>query len=183
MAEQITSGQALLAESDYLKSEQRQRIRYRDSLTYTTLAAMAAVVAAVLQARNNQLCLLLPPVTIVLGWKYAANDDKITAIGNYIKTNLAPRLAAIVHQPVFVWEIQHGRYTRRRARKAMQITADLLVFCVAPLAALVTVWATTVCPPALWVVSILETILVGITSVFVAAHAKLAQPTLLPKLT
>jgi hypothetical protein len=181
MAEEITVGQALLAEYDQLKGEQRTRIRFRDSLMYTTLAAMAAVVAAALQVHNNLLFLLLPPVSVILGWKYISHDDKITAIGNYIQLSLAPRLAALIHQPVFAWETATCRAARRRTRKTMQIAVDLLTYCAAPAAALVTVWTTTTCPPLLLVLSIVEAVLVLAISVFVAMHTEIAGPTLLPK--
>jgi hypothetical protein len=183
MADEITPGQALLAEYDQLKGEQRARIRFRDSLMYTTLAAMAAVVVAALQARNNLTFLLLPPVTVVLGWKYVSNDDKIAAIGRYIQAQLAPRLTALVQQPVFCWETTHVKGSRRpQARKAMQISVDLLAFCFAPAAALVTVWTTEACPPILLATSILEGVLVLVTSVFVVMHSELpTKPTMLPR--
>lgn len=182
MPDEITPGQALLAEFDQLKGEQRARIHFRDSLMYTTLAAMAAVIAAALQAHNNLMFLLLPPVTVVLGWKYVSNDDKITAIGRYIQAQLAPRLTALVHQPVFVWESARARGSRDRlARKVMQILVDLLTFCLAPAAALVMVW-TTACPPILLVTSILETGLVLVTGAFVVQHAEMpTKPTMLPR--
>lgn len=183
MADEITPGQALLAEYDQLKGEQRARIRFRDSLMYTTLAAMAAVVAAALQAHSNLAFLLLPPVTVILGWKYVANDDKITAIGRYIQAQLAPRLTALVQQPVFGWETTHARGSRHpQARKAMQVLVDLLAFCFAPAAALVAVWATTACPPVLLATSIFEAALVIVTGVFVVMHSKLpTKPTMLPQ--
>src|SRR5688500_3373987 len=92
----ITVGHMLLLEYERIKEEQKSRIAFRDNLLYATLATMAAVIAAVLQDGGRPtLLLLLPPVSLVLGWTYLVNDEKVSAIGQYIRTDLAPRLSAV----------------------------------------------------------------------------------------
>ncbi|MGH8527480.1 MAG: hypothetical protein ACREXY_25705, partial [Gammaproteobacteria bacterium] len=99
----------LLAEYAQLKEEQRARIGFRDNLLYVTLAAVTAVTAIAAQTKLMQLILALPVVCVVLGWTYLVNDEKISAIGRYTRTELAPRLAnaTSVHEPLFGWETYH----------------------------------------------------------------------------
>lgn len=86
----------LVAEYERIKDEQKSRIGFRDNLIYVTLASMAGVIAAALQPRGHSgLLLLLPPASLVLGWTYLVNDEKISAIGRYIRTDLGPRLAEV----------------------------------------------------------------------------------------
>ncbi|MFE8951911.1 hypothetical protein ACH4KU_11630 [Streptomyces althioticus] len=141
----VTVGQLLLAEYQSVKDEQKARIGFRDNLLYVTLAVVAAVIAAAAQAKQPSMLLALPPVCVVLGWTYVVNDEKITAIGLYVRDSLGPRLAALAAGEsgftTFGWEASHGRDTRRRSRKAVQLAVDLTAFCAVPLAALVVFWA------------------------------------------
>ena len=91
----ITTGQLLLAEYQAIKDEQKARIGFRDNLLYVTLAVVAAVIAAAGQAKQTAMLLALPPVCVVLGWTYLVNDDKISAIGKYVRGDLGPRLAEL----------------------------------------------------------------------------------------
>lgn len=141
----VTIAKLLTLEYERLKEEQKTRIGFRDNLVYATLASMAAVIAATLSARGQaNLALLLPPVALLLGWTYLVNDEKISAAGRYIRTELAPRLAAELPRatPVFGWESFHRADPRRRTRKALQLAVDLGVFCLAPTVALVVFWAS-----------------------------------------
>src|SRR5215468_8416211 len=124
----------MLAEYERLKDEQRSRIGFRDSLVYAVLVASAAVVSAT-AARGSGYLVLLPPVAALLGWAYLANDVKVTQIGDYVRAELAPALAALMPEaagPVFGWEQRSD--PRRRHRKRVQLGADLAAFCVLPLA-------------------------------------------------
>ncbi|SNX64124.1 hypothetical protein SAMN06272735_5939 [Streptomyces sp. TLI_55] len=147
MAEQdVTVGQLLLAEYQAIKDEQKARIGFRDNLLYVTLTVVAAVIAAAAQAKQASMLLALPPVCVVLGWTYLVNDQKISAIGAYVRSELAPKLAELAN-PVggvqaFGWEIAHRGDARRGSRKAVQLAVDLLAFCGVPLAALVVFWAS-----------------------------------------
>ncbi|MGW5635754.1 hypothetical protein [Streptomyces sp. NPDC003832] len=146
MAEQdVTVGQLLLTEYQTIKDEQKARIGFRDNLLYVTLAVVAAVVAAAAQAEQPSMLLALPPVTVVLGWTYLVNDDKISAIGRYVREDLGPRLAELARPggefQAFAWETGHRGDARRRSRKTIQLVVDLTAFCAVPLAALVVFWA------------------------------------------
>ncbi|MCM2390524.1 hypothetical protein [Streptomyces albipurpureus] len=142
----VTVGGLLVAEYERIKAEQQARIGFRDNLLYATLASVAAVIAALLQTDGRTaLLLLLPPVSVLLGWTYLVNDEKISAIGRYVRMELSPRLLAIaeVNEPagqqatVFGWEWAHREDQRRVTRKRLQLAVDLTTFCVCPLAALV----------------------------------------------
>ncbi|MGQ4382962.1 hypothetical protein [Streptomyces sp. SAS_270] len=137
----ITEGQLLLAEYQSVKDEQKARIGFRDNLLYVTLAVVAAVVAAAAQAEQTSMLLALPPVCVVLGWTYLVNDEKISAIGTYVRSDLAPRLAGLAQTEVaFRWETAHRGDRRRASRKVIQCGIDLLAFCVVPLAGLAVYW-------------------------------------------
>lgn len=143
----ITVGQLLLAEYQTVKDEQKARIGFRDNLLYVTLAVVAAVIAAAAQAERAAMLLALPPVCVVLGWTYLVNDEKISAIGHYVRDDLGPRLARLAASgdegpATFGWEAYHRGDTRRRARKAIQTVVDLTAFCAVPLAALIVYWAS-----------------------------------------
>ncbi|MFD0305196.1 hypothetical protein [Streptomyces sp. NPDC127119] len=148
--EGVSVSQLLLIEYTQVKDEQKARIGFRDNLLYATFAAMAAVIAATLQDPVRvALLLLLPPVCVVLGWTYLVNDQKISAIGRYVSTELVPRLAAGTPPrqegavwAVFGWEAAHRSDRRRRSRKWLQLFVDQLTFCGASLAALTVFWAT-----------------------------------------
>ncbi|RZB13381.1 hypothetical protein StrepF001_44465 [Streptomyces sp. F001] len=142
---EITVGQLLLTEYQTIKDEQKARIGFRDNLLYVTLAAVAAVIAAAAQAKQPQMLLALPPVCVVLGWTYLVNDEKISAIGDYVRNELGPRLAAATgssdtSEVVFKWETTHRTDARRRSRKLIQCAVDQGAFCAVPLAALVVYW-------------------------------------------
>ncbi|MFD7691152.1 hypothetical protein [Streptomyces sp. NPDC059781] len=140
----LTVGQLLLAEYQTVKDEQKARIGFRDNLLYVTLAVVAAVIAAAAQAKQPSMLLALPPVCVVLGWTYLVNDEKISAIGRYVRDDLGPRLAALAANgsgfTTFGWEAYHRSDTRRRSRKRIQTVIDLTAFCAVPLAALVVFW-------------------------------------------
>ncbi|MEV7190247.1 hypothetical protein AB0N81_00380 [Streptomyces sp. NPDC093510] len=141
--EEVTLGRVLLVEYEQLKAEQKSRITLRDNLIYAMLAATAAVIAATIPSPSRTaLLLLLPPLSVLLGWTYLVNDEKISAIGQYIRTGLGPRLAAAVApgDGVFAWESAHRRDRRRGTRKRLQLAVDLLAFCVSPAAALTVFW-------------------------------------------
>ncbi|MDQ1048692.1 hypothetical protein [Streptomyces sp. V4I2] len=140
----VTVGQLLLAEYQSVKDEQKARIGFRDNLLYVTLAVVAAVIAATAQAKQASMLLALPPVCVVLGWTYLVNDEKISAIGAYVREDLGPRLAALAEPgggfEAFGWETAHRGDARRRSRKVVQTVVDLTAFCAVPLAALVVFW-------------------------------------------
>jgi hypothetical protein len=131
-------GVLLTAEYEQLKQEQAQRIGTRDNLMYATLVSIAGAVLGAYQAKSPDLLLLLPPGCVILGWTYLINDEKVSAIGRYVRLDLGPRLTKLVDspQPIFGWETSHRSDPRRRSRKTLQLCADLLTFCVPGLIAI-----------------------------------------------
>ncbi|MEV5932013.1 hypothetical protein AB0L56_04380 [Streptomyces sp. NPDC052079] len=179
MAEQdLTVGQLLLAEYQTVKDEQKARIGFRDNLLYVTLAVVAAVIAAAAQAKQPSMLLALPPVCVVLGWTYLVNDEKISAIGRYVRDDLGPRLAALVPSgggfTTFGWEAYHRTDTRRRARKTVQTVIDLTAFCAVPLAALVVFWVNGDGGGLMITLSVLEALAVAGLGSQVVWYAKVA---------
>ncbi|MEU9191186.1 hypothetical protein AB0D14_43215 [Streptomyces sp. NPDC048484] len=185
--EGVSVSQLLLIEYAQVKDEQKARIGFRDNLLYATLAAMAAVIAAALQGPARvALLLLLPPVCLILGWTYLVNDQKISAIGRYVSTELTPRLAAVTPfrqgefgpgafgSGVFGWEVAHRSDRRRRSRKWLQLFVDLLTFCGASLAALTVFWVAGRTSAALLAVSLVECAAVVALAVQISVYADLS---------
>jgi hypothetical protein len=164
----VTAGKVLVTEYEALKREQAARIGTRDNLVYATLAAMGLIVAGGLRA-NGGLLLVLPPVVLVLGWTRIANDIKVTHIGGYLRTVLAPRFAALTGETALDWEHAHRADARRRLRMLCQTVADLVLFVAAPLAALIGYWLTGPWSTAVIAVSVAEALaVVGLAIVIIA---------------
>ncbi|KPC88883.1 hypothetical protein ACIP29_18425 [Streptomyces coelicoflavus] len=174
----VTVGQLLLAEYESVKGEQKARIGFRDNLLYVTLAVVAAVIAATAQAKQPSMLLALPPVCVVLGWTYLVNDEKISAIGLYVRDDLGPRLAELAGGgggfTTFGWEAYHRRDTRRRSRKAVQTVIDLTAFCVVPLAALIVFWSNGDAGGLLIGLSVLEALVLAGLGSQIVRYAKAA---------
>ena len=168
------SGQldVLRDELKVLKDEQRDRIRARDNLIYSLIVAIAAVAGGAKFA-GPAVALLLPPVALALGWTYLVNDQKVTAIGCYLRTDLAPRLSALVGADVLRWETAHRSDDRRRQRKGIQLGVDLTVFVLPAAAALIWYWATGPAHTLLLVASVAEAATVLIAAWQVIAYADL----------
>jgi hypothetical protein len=161
----VTVGQLLLAEYQSVKDEQKARIGFRDNLLYVTLTVVAAVIAAAAQAKQAAMLLAMPPVCVVLGWTYLVNDEKISAIGRYVRDELGPRLTQLAAPDddfaAFGWEMAHRADARRRSRKVVQTLVDLTAFCVVPLAALTVFWVDGTGGGSLVAVSVLEALAVA----------------------
>ncbi|WP_128434747.1 hypothetical protein [Streptomyces cyaneus] len=174
----VTVGQLLLAEYQSVKDEQKARIGFRDNLLYVTLAVVAAVIAAAAQAKQTSMLLALPPVCVVLGWTYLVNDEKISAIGRYVRGELGPRLARLAgSEGAFGWEHFHRGDPRRVSRKVLQLVVDLLAFCFVPLGALVVYWAGGDTSPGLVVLSVAEAVTVAVLGWYRVIYAVPFRPT------
>jgi hypothetical protein len=140
----VTTAKLLLVEYERLKEEQKTRIGFRDNLIYATLASMAAVIAAALSSKGQaNLLLLLPAVSLLLGWTYVVNDEKVSALGRYVRGHLEPNLVRLTGSApdlVFQWEAAHRSDRRRRSRKVLQVIVDIGTFCVTACAAIVVFW-------------------------------------------
>lgn len=159
-----TTSELLTLEYEHLKEEQRLRISTRDNLVYTTLGALALVIAGAIETRSPIMLLLLPPVCLVLGWTYLTNDDRITAIGLHIQKTITPELVRLgdLSTEVFSWEPHHRLDRRRRSRKTLQLAIDLVLYCLTAIVALIITWIHTPHSTGLALLVLLET---GITSI------------------
>jgi hypothetical protein len=117
MTEDITL-KIWLAEYDKLKTEQAQRIGFRDNLLYVTLGLFGVIIpTAISNATNYYALLVVPWICLILGWTYLINDEKISAIGRYIRLTLVEKVKEKTGHPdvesLFGWEIAHRSDPRR----------------------------------------------------------------------
>ncbi|WP_045744941.1 hypothetical protein [Actinoplanes rectilineatus] len=140
-----TTNDLILAEYEQLKAEQRARIGLRDNLIYVTLAAYAAIAVATLTAPGQErLLLILPFAATVLGWTHLVNDEKISALGRYVRSDLTTRLETLRPEtaPVFAWETTHRADRRRVPRRYLQTAVDLATFNLPAVVAVAVYWAS-----------------------------------------
>jgi hypothetical protein len=120
-----------LQEYQKLKDEQIQRIGFRDNIIYTNLISVGAVGAfAVTSVGNMQALFIIPWVCLVLGWTYLVNDERISAIGRYLRMALDERLRTLLNSSdpnILCWEFEHRSDDRRQERKYFQLLIDALL--------------------------------------------------------
>ncbi|MGI0493255.1 hypothetical protein ACN4EG_15840 [Alkalinema pantanalense CENA528] len=138
-----------LQEYSQLKQEQIQRIGWRDNLLYVTLSLYGVVLGLALgetlgdKAKNPYALLILPWVSLVLGWNYLVNDQKITAIGHYIRHTLVQKISHHLGSDhpgadsILGWEIAHRSDRHRQHRKFKQMIVDEIAFVLSGIAALI----------------------------------------------
>jgi hypothetical protein len=156
---EVTESDLLVAEYEAIKKEQQMRIGFRDNLIYATLVSVATVIIAALHfGYHARLLLLLPPAVIILGWTYLVNDEKISAIGRYIRREMAPRLKELTRENslVFGWEGAHRDDPHRTSRKYLQLCVDLFTFCLPGLIVIIAYWIEGPITPLLMVLSVIE---------------------------
>ncbi|MER5889331.1 hypothetical protein ABT160_36365 [Streptomyces sp. NPDC001941] len=154
--EDVSEISLLLAEYDRIKEEQKTRIGFRDNLLYFTLAASTTVLAVAAESSQAQLLLAVPVICLVLGWTYLVNDEKISAVGCYIRGQLGPRLAELsgAQGTVFGWETYHREDASRTTRKRLQTAVDLFTYFAVPLACVTGFWCSPQVRPLLVFVSL-----------------------------
>ena len=138
----------LIIEYDKLKSEQSQRIGFRDNLIFVHLAATGAVASWVLTNNNTpnavHALLVIPWICIILGWTYVVNDNHISRIGKYVRevmnkrAHILAQLESIslaegdgrefILSAPFEWESYHRIDNRRVTRKTLQCMVDEITF-------------------------------------------------------
>ncbi|WUD93962.1 hypothetical protein OG703_23175 [Streptomyces anulatus] len=156
--EDITESRLLLAEYDRIKEEQKTRIGFRDNLLYFTLAGSTTILAISVQSRQAQLLLTIPVICLVLGWTYLVNDEKISAVGCYIRDHLGPRMAELAGTPraVFGWETYHRNDANRATRKRLQAAVDLFTYVALPVICMAAFWCSPAVGPLLLIVSLAQ---------------------------
>ncbi len=136
-----------LSEYDKLKHEQTQRMGFRDNLIYANLIAITGVVSIVADDLVRiPVLLVLPIICIALGWTYLVNDEKISAIGRYIRYILIENIREAIQskgQNIFGWEVAHRSDKRRMSRKMIQFIVDELVFVIPGFIAILIFWLNT----------------------------------------
>lgn len=115
-----------------LRNEQNQRIGFRDHLLYAMLVAFGGVCGYVFSHPDHlEFLLALPWFCVILGWTYAVNDQKISAIGHYIRLKLSARISVLTQTPVETllgWETYHRSDPHRKSRKIYQLLVDEMAF-------------------------------------------------------
>ena len=125
--------EALMREYTSLKSEQANRIGFRDNLLYMTMGAVGAVFAFNTTNPNFvDSILVIPWITFILGWTYVVNDNHISQLGRFIRDDLTVRIQnrfpEMLLQGVFNWEPYHRADPSRDLRKTGQLLVDLFAF-------------------------------------------------------
>lgn len=187
--------QIYLQEYDKLKGEQAQRIGFRDGMIYTTLGAFGALLAFVVTNNLNYYALLIAPwICVILGWTYLVNDEKISAIGRYIRKDLSQKITEIIteseptesnstnnqeyddSQTLFGWEIFHRSDDKRIRRKYEQLIIDEITFVFSGLTALFYFWfSVDNIHPVIHVICGLELILLLVLAVEIIIYADLKK--------
>jgi hypothetical protein len=173
--------QVYLQEYEKLKSEQTQRIGFRDNLIYVTLGVFGTVITFAVSSKANYYALLIVPwVCLILGWTYLVNDEKISAIGKYIRLTLAERIKEQTGhtdiESIFGWEIVHRSDTRRQRRKIEQLIVDQITFVISGIVALIAFWYFVSKPPlAINIIWWIELILLLVLGVEIVIYADLAK--------
>lgn len=134
-----------LAEYEKLKLEQSKRIGFRDNLLYVTLGVYGGVASfAASNPANYYAFLILPWTCLILGWTYLVNDEKVSAIGRYIRLtlvkNIKEKTGEVAPDSLFGWETAHRNDRRRSRRKIEQLMIDEITFVASGMVALMAFW-------------------------------------------
>lgn len=153
-----------LQEYQALKAEQTARIGFRDNLLYVTLAVFGGVLSFALANQNYYALLVIPWVCLILGWTYLVNDQKITAIGEYMRGELAEQMAALsdrTHtEKLLGWEHAHRSDLGRRRRKLEQLIVDQSTFVLSGTISILAFWRlVSPVPGVLLALSVIEGLL------------------------
>jgi hypothetical protein len=170
-----------LMEYDKLKSEQTQRIGFRDNLLYVTLGVFGAVFSYAVSSPSNYYALLVIPwVCLILGWTYLVNDEKISAIGRYIRLTLVEKVkentSYFDFESIFGWEIAHRSDNRRYRRKIEQLIVDEITFVLSGIFALGAFHASvSQAALSINVVAIVELLLLIVLGIEIVIYADLGK--------
>jgi hypothetical protein len=168
-----------LQEYNKLKDEQTKRIGFRDNLLYVTLGLFGGVISfAVSSQANYYAFLIIPWVCLILGWTYVVNDEKISAIGKYIRSTLVERIQRETghSEPIFGWEMEHRIDKRRIRRKIQQLIVNQITFVISGIVALLAFWLLISKPPLFVnIFAAIELIFLLILSIEIFMHADLAK--------
>ncbi|NET40708.1 hypothetical protein [Okeania sp. SIO2B3] len=173
--------QVFLLEYEKLKDEQLKRIAFRDQIIYLTLGIFGGILSFALSNKTNFYALLVIPwVCLILGWTYLVNDEKISALGKYIRLTLTEKIKAQIDdsdiESIFGWEIFHRSDERRRRRKIEQLIIDEITFVFSGLVALFAFWSLgTNLSLVIYIFCAFELILLVVLGVEIIIYADLTQ--------
>ncbi|GGA45713.1 hypothetical protein [Okeania sp. KiyG1] len=173
--------QVFLLEYQKLKDEQLKRIAFRDQIIYLTLGIFGGILSFALSNRTNFYALLVIPwVCLILGWTYLVNDEKISALGKYIRLTLTEKIKAQIDdtniESIFGWEIFHRSDERRRRRKIEQLIIDEITFVLSGLVALFAFWSlATNLSLVIYIFCAFELILLVVLGIEIIIYADLTQ--------
>ncbi|NEO65878.1 MAG: hypothetical protein F6J98_37985 [Moorea sp. SIO4G2] len=171
--------QVFMLEYEKLKEEQAQRIGFRDQMIYLILGIFGGILSFALSNKTNSYALLVIPwVCLILGWTYLVNDEKISAIGKYLRLTLTEKIKAQTGhtdlESIFGWEIAHRSDRRRERRKLEQLIIDEITFVCSGLLALFTFWFSgTTLPWIVHFICVFEFILLLILGIEIVIYADL----------
>jgi hypothetical protein len=134
-----------LKEYEIVKAEQTARVGFRDNLLYVTLTLFGGILAYAISETNSIALLVLPWVCLIMGWTYLVNDEKISALGRYVRDKLSNGLAKElgIHENtdemawIFGWETEHRSDKYRKRRKIEQLIIDEITFVLSGIGALI----------------------------------------------
>jgi hypothetical protein len=178
--EQLRTLEVYRAEFEKLKDEQIARIGFRDNLLYVTIVAYGGILSFALANSSNYSALLVAPwATLILGWTYLVNDDKVSLIGKYFRHTLAERIKEIVGNvdvtTILGWEIYHRSDKNRRRRKIEQLLIDEITFVFSGITGLVLFWLLVPNPhPFTQIASAVELLLLLVLGIEIMVYADLA---------
>jgi hypothetical protein len=172
----------LLEEFKTLKAEQSKRIGFRDNLLYVTLGLFGAITSfAITSNKGHYAFLVIPWICLVMGWTYLVNDEKISAIGRYIRDILDDRICTLMggaadDQHLFGWEKIHRDDKERKSRKRLQLLIDEITFVFSGLVALLIFWLpVTQTSIPLIILSVMEVLLLIGLGIKIAIYADIAK--------
>ena len=181
MNDKKTILQVFLLEYEKLKEEQLKRIEFRDQMIYITLGIFVSILSFALSNKTNLYALLVIPwVCLILGWTYIVNDEKISAIGKYIRLTLTEKVKTQTDysdiESIFSWEIAHRSDKRRKRRKIEQLIIDEITFVFSGLVALFTFWSLEKnLPLVIHLFCTLELLLLAVLAIEIIIYADLAK--------
>jgi hypothetical protein len=128
-----------------LKDEQTHRIRFRDNLIYVTIVSLGGIFSLAITKEPN-VSLVVPWACLILGWTYLVNDEKISAIGRYLRENqsekISEQIGPVSKYRICGWESAHRSDTHRFRRKVEQLVVDEITFFAPGVLALLFHWST-----------------------------------------
>jgi H+/Cl- antiporter ClcA len=173
--------QVFLLEYEKLKDEQLKRIAFRDQIIYLTLGIFGGILSFALSNKTNFSALLVIPwVCLILGWTYLVNDEKISALGKYIRLTLTEKIKVEIDDSdieyIFGWETAHRSDKRRTRRKIQQLIIDEITFVFSGLVALFTFWyLDTNLPLVIHIFCAFKLILLVVLGIEIIIYADLAK--------